>query len=168
MELLVRRAMRGDAEAFIELMEQTKPALLRVAYGYFKTDADVADVISETILSAWEHMGELRKPAYFKTWLTRILINNCNRLRRQQRRIQPMEQLPEPGGVCDDTLSNLEFKELIESLPEADRMIFLLYYGEGFTTREISRTLDVKENTVKSRLRRGREQLRRELAWTCK
>ena len=59
MELLVLRAMRGEADAFIELMEQTKPALLRVAYGYFKADADVADAIGETILNAWEHIGEL-------------------------------------------------------------------------------------------------------------
>ena len=163
MELLVRRAMRGDAEAFIELMEQTKPALLRVAYGYFKMDADVADAMSETILNAWEHLGELRKPAYFKTWLTRILINNCNRIVREQRRVQPMDVLPEPAGVWDSTESNLEFKELVERLPEQDRMIFVLYYGEGFTTKEISRVLDIRENTVKSRLRRGREQLRRQL-----
>lgn len=162
MELLVRRAMRGDAEAFIELMEQTKPALLRVAYAYFKTDADVADAISETTLNAWEYLGELRKPAYFKTWLTRILINNCNRILREQRRTQPMDVLPEPAGIWDSTQSNLEFKELVESLPEQDRTIFLLYYGEGFTTKEISRTLDIKENTVKSKLKRGREQLRRE------
>ncbi len=166
MELLVRRAMRGEAEAFIELMEQTKPALLRVAYGYFKTDADVADAIGETILNAWEHLGELRKPAYFRTWLTRILINNCNRLLREQRRVQPMDVLPEPAGVWDSTESNLEFKELVESLSEKDRVIFLLYYGEGFTTKEISRTLDIRENTVKSRLKRGREQLRRQLVQT--
>lgn len=166
MELLVLRAMRGEADAFIELMEQTKPALLRVAYGYFKADADVADAIGETILNAWEHIGELRKPAYFKTWLTRILINNCNRLLREARRVQPMDELPEPAGVWDSTESNLEFKELIESLPENDRMIFVLHYGEGFTTKEISRTLDIRENTVKSRLRRGRERLRNELLQT--
>lgn len=166
MELLVRRAMRGDEEAFIELMERTKPALLRVAYGYFRTDADVADAIGETILNAWEHLGELRRPAYFKTWLTRILINNCNQLLREQRRVQPMDELPEPGGVWDSTESNLEFKELVESLPEKDRMIFVLYYGEGFTTKEISRTLDIRENTVKSRLKRGRERLRSELLQT--
>lgn len=163
MELLVRRAMRGDAEAFIELMEQSKPALLRAAYAYFKTDADVADAISETTLNAWENLGELRRPAYFKTWLTRILINNCCRILREQRRTQPMDVLPEQAGVWDSTQSNLEFKELVESLPEQDRAIFLLYYGEGFTTKEISQTLDIKENTVKSRLKRGREQLRRQL-----
>lgn len=166
MELLVRRAMRGEADAFIELMEQTKPALLRVAYGYFKTDADVADAISETTLNAWEHLGDLQRPAYFKTWLIRILINNCNRLRREQQRIQPMDVLPEPAGVWDSTESNLEFKALVESLPGKDRMIFVLYYGEGFTTKEISRILDIRENTVKSRLRRGRERLRSELLQT--
>ena len=45
-------------------------------------------------------------------------------------------------------------------------MIFVLHYGEGFTTKEISRTLDIRENTVKSRLRRGRERLRNELLQT--
>ena len=77
-----------------------------------------------------------------------------------------MDVLPEPAGVWDSTESNLEFKALVESLPGKDRMIFVLYYGEGFTTKEISRILDIRENTVKSRLRRGRERLRSELLQT--
>ncbi len=58
-----------------------------------------------------------------------------------------------------------EFYELVKELPEDYRMIFLLYYGEGFKTNEIAQILDVNENTVKSRLRRGRDKLRQVLCY---
>lgn len=67
MNLLVKKAQRGDAEAFITLMEEHKMTLKRVAYGYLGNEEDAADAIQETILDAFEHMGGLRKPEYFKT-----------------------------------------------------------------------------------------------------
>lgn len=67
MNLLVKKAQRGDAEAFITLMEEHKMTLKRVAYGYLGNEEDAADAIQETILDAFEHMDGLRKPEYFKT-----------------------------------------------------------------------------------------------------
>ena len=80
MNRLVKKAQKGDADAFIELMEQNRMMLQRVAYGYFQGEEDVADVIQDTILDAFEHIQKLKKPEYFRTWLVRILMNNCNRL----------------------------------------------------------------------------------------
>lgn len=65
--LLVKRAQKGDAEAFVELMEAHKMALYKVAKSYLKSEEDIADVMQDTILSAYEHIGELKKSAYFKT-----------------------------------------------------------------------------------------------------
>lgn len=79
MNRLVKKAQQGDADAFIELMEQQKMTLQRVAYGYFREEEDVADVMQDTILDAFEHIQSLKKPEYFRTWLVRILMNNCNR-----------------------------------------------------------------------------------------
>lgn len=66
MKILVKRAQHGDAEAFIELIEKNKMTLQRVAYGYFRDEEDVADVIQDTILGAFEHIQELKKAEFFK------------------------------------------------------------------------------------------------------
>lgn len=83
---LVKQAQRGDADAFVALIEKYKMDLYKVAKACLKNEEDVADVMQETTLSAWEHIGELKKAAYFKTWLTRILINNCNNVLRERKR----------------------------------------------------------------------------------
>lgn len=64
---LVKQAQRGDADAFVALIEKYKMDLYKVAKAYLKNEEDVADVMQETTLSAWEHLGELKKVAYFKT-----------------------------------------------------------------------------------------------------
>lgn len=157
--LLVKRAQKHDTDAFIQLVEENKTALYKVAKSYLKNEEDVADAIQDTILSAFEHIGELKTVSYFKTWLTRILINHCTDIVRRQRRMVSMEETEEPAGSLVE--SDYEFYELLRELPEKDRIIFLLYYGEGFNTREISEILEWNENTVKSRLQRGRKKLER-------
>lgn len=162
MSILVKRAQQGDAEAFIELIEQNRMTLQRVAYGYFRGEEDVADVIQDTILDAFEHIRKLKKPEYFRTWLVRILMNNCNRLYNQNRKSCGLEKVPETA--CDSSgTADVEFHELLRSLPEDSRVIFLLYYGEQFTTREIGQMMNMKEATVKSRLLRGKQKLRLEM-----
>lgn len=162
MSILVKKAQRGDAKAFIALMEENKMTLRRVAYGYLQNEEDVADAIQDTILDAFEHMEDLKKAEYFRTWLVRILINNCTRIYRQKQKIVSINE-DLYTGVYENSDSDLEFKEMIKSLPEDSRVIFQLYFGEQFTIREISEILHIKENTVKSRIHRGKEQLRIEM-----
>lgn len=165
-EQLIRKARHGDAEAFIQLMEDNKESMKRIAYAYLKQDEDAADAIQDTILDAFEHIHKLRKEEYFKTWLTRILINNCTRIYRQNKR-QPVcdadgpEYMQKEGGGGVEAQSDLEFRNLLEHLPEESRMIFQLHFGEQYTLSQIARILKLNENTVKSRLRRGKEELRR-------
>lgn len=160
--LLIKRAQKHDTDAFIQLIEEYKTALYKVAKTYLKNEEDVADVIQGTILSAYEHIGELKTVSYFKTWLTRILINHCTDVVRQQKRVVSMEQAEEQTGTFLE--SDYEFYELIRELPEKDRTIFLLYYGECFNAREIAELLGWNENTVKSRLQRGRKKLKQVLS----
>lgn len=90
-------------------------------------------------------------------------MNECNSLLRKQKRFVPEEGIEEMAvsAVADDR----EFYELLGELQEDVRMIFLLYYGEGFNTREIAQILDLNENTVKSRLQRGRKKLRQAVCY---
>ena len=162
MNTLVKRAQRGDAEAFISLMEECRMSLRRVAFGYLGNDEDAADAIQDTILDAFEHIGTLRKAEYFKTWVMRILINNCTRTYRRNKKSVTLKENVEIEGY-DTGRADVEFKEMLMSLPEDSRPIFQLYFGEQFTTKEIAEILSLKENTVKSRIHRGKEQLRMSL-----
>lgn len=159
MILQVKRAQRGDTGAFAALIEENKMVLRRIAHGFFESEEDVADVLQETVLNAFEHLPELKNARYFKTWLVRILINNCNSLYRENRRSVPFDELPETLPAAPPP-SDLEFFEMLRSLPPDSRLIFQLYYGERFTTREIAGMLKMNESTVKSRLSRGKKQLR--------
>ena len=162
MELLVKKAKRGDAEAFIELIEKNKLSMYRVARGFLKEEEDVADAMSETVLTCYEKVGSLRQDAYFKTWMIRILINHCKDILKKQKRSISMEDIPETEAQAPDGES-LEFRELIEPLREQDRSIFTLYYVYGLKVKEIAACSEMKENTVATRLKRGREALREEL-----
>ncbi len=161
--LLVKRAQREDVGAFVELMEKYKTALYKVAKSYLGSEDDIADVMQDTVLAAYEHIKELKNASYFKTWLTRILINQCKDFLRQQKKYVVSDKIAETSYEMPE--NNREFYELIKELPEDYRMIFLLYYGEGFKTNEIAQILDVNENTVKSRLRRGRDRLKQVLCY---
>lgn len=166
METLVRKAQCGDAEAFICLMEECKMTMRRVAYGYLGNDEDVADAIQDTILAAYESLHTLQKQEHFTTWLVRILINNCTKTWRRNKRNVSLEDGCHAERIPDTDRgrADVEFRELLMNLPEDSRMVFQLYYGEQFTTKEIAAVLDMKESTVKSKLHRGREQLRAELS----
>lgn len=156
---LVRRARRGDAEAFIALIEECKMTLQRVALGYLRNEEDVADAMQDTILDAYEHIGNLKKEEYFKTWLVRILINRCTKRYRMNQHKAYLEDYSEEAR-SDVEKADVEFREMLSILPDDSRVIFQLYYGEQFTVREIAEILDMNENTIKSRLHRGKKQLR--------
>lgn len=162
MELLVKRAQRGDAEAFITLIEQNKQSMYRVARGFLQSEEDAADAISETVLDCYEKLGTLKQTAYFKTWMIRILINNCKDMIRKRKGDISIEVMPqmENQAVHDETQG---FREMIEPLNERDRSIFTLYYVYGLKIKEIAACMEMNENTVTSRLKRGRKTLRQEM-----
>ena len=114
---LVKQAQRGDADAFVALIEKYKMDLYKVAKACLKNEEDVADVMQETTLSAWEHISELKKAAYFKTWLTRILINNCNNVLRERKRCTATEDFSMQGEE-PQAKTETEKKEQLSSLPD--------------------------------------------------
>lgn len=154
----IKKAREGDAEAFVALMRTQEQSLYKIARSFFQSPMDVEDAVSQTVLDCWEQIGALRKPAYFRTWLTRILINNCKDIIRGRSRLVVLSELPEREPLEDDH-SGLYFGELIDMLPENCRPVMQLYYGEGFKAREIAELLDIPVGTVTVRLKRGRERL---------
>lgn len=158
-ELLVKKAKSGDTDAFCRLMDDSMQSMYKIARSYLKNDEDVADAIQETILSCFEKLLTLKKNCYFKTWMIRILINKCNDILRNRRVFLPMDATSEKV-VFEENFEMTEWNCFLEKVDEKYRIIVLLYYLEGFNTREISEILDMKESTVKSRLQRGREKVK--------
>lgn len=158
MSLLVKKARQHDKAAFQQLMMQEGKAMYQVAKAILKNDEDVADAMQETALTCWEKIDTLKKDKYFKTWLIRILINHCNGIYRQRSRTVSDESLPEVQA-SDSGYTNAEWKVFLNCLDEKYRTVILLYYVQGFKTREIAEILGINENTVRGRLMTARKKI---------
>ena len=156
LDVLIKKARRKDPDAFVALMELNMQNMYKVAKAYLNNDEDVADAIQDTILSCFEKIGDLKQNKYFKTWMIRILINKCKDILRKKKGMLLTDEVPEIP-VWDQEYSNMEWNELIKDMDEKYRMVLLLYYLEGFNTREIAAILDMNEKTVQTRLARGRK-----------
>ena len=164
MKELVKRAMHGDTQAFVTVIQECTESMYRVARGFLRDDEDIADVIQNTIMVCFEKIGDLRNPNYFKTWMTRILINECKDMLMSQKNIQLTESMEDimdrERQFCQSRIEeDFETRELLSLLDEKYRAIMILYYLEGFKVSEIGKLLDMKVSTVKTRLSRGRKEL---------
>lgn len=158
--LVLKAQRRHDQDAFVELMEQNRQSMIKVAKSYLNNEEDVADAVQAAILTCYEKLYTLEKPQYFKTWLIRIVINKCKDILRQNKELRLLEEIPERGAE-DTTQADMEFQELLESVDEKYRIVLVLYYVEGFNTREIAELLETNERTIKTRLVRARNRLAR-------
>ena len=136
-EILIRKAKKGDKDAFCRLIDENVQSMYKVAAAYLKNDEDVADAIQDTILSCYENLKSLIQKKKLVTYT---------------------DQMPETP-FHEEKYAAMEWIQALEPLDSKYRLIVLLYYMEGFGIREISDILDMKESTVKSRLYRGRKQI---------
>lgn len=97
MEKLVNMAKRGDTEAFTQLMQSQMQNMYKTARSILSQDEDVADAISDTILACWEQLGSLKHDGYFRTWMTRILVNKCYDLIRANKTVAWEDYIPDPA-----------------------------------------------------------------------
>lgn len=166
-EHLLRKAKKGDPDAFCSLMDTQTQSMYKIARTYLKNDEDAADAIQDTILSCYENLLSLKNNRYFKTWLTRILINKCRDILSRKKRMLCSDTIPETV-VYEEDYETAEWNQVLAPLDEKYRLILLLYYMEGFNTREIGQILNLSVSTVKTRLQRGRQLLAHEYHYPIK
>ncbi len=167
MEKLVKKAQKGDKNAFVTLIESCKLSMSRAAMAILHNEDDAADAISETALTAFAKLCDLREPKYFKTWLTRILICNCYDILRQRRRSVPFSEFPD-GDWPEETEDPIrgrdkiiDIRRSLSALAENDRLVLTLFYMDDLPIKEIANLLGVNANTVKTRLMRGRQRFKK-------
>ena len=161
MEQLVKKAKRHNKEAFEDLMQAQAQNMYKVAKAILRNDEDVLDAMQETALTCWEKIGSLKQDRYFKTWMTKILINHCNQIYRQRSRMVSEVILPEEGAA-EESYAAVEWREFLQCLEEKYRIVTILYYVEGFKIREIAEILQVNEKTVSVRLATARDRMEKQ------
>lgn len=146
-----------DKQEFARRVTQMQGSLYRVAASYLRGESDRLDAVAETVAKAWEKRGTLRQEAVFATWMTRILIRVCVDIQRRQKRMTPVETLPDVP-TREDTSAAL--REAVDSLPQKLRTMVVLYYMEGYEVLEIARIMGTTKGAVCAGLSRAREKLR--------
>ena len=152
---LVSKAKKRDKAAFIKLIRQCESGMYKVSRSLLTNDEDAADAMQETILICWEKIETLKKNEYFKTWMTRILINECYAILREKKTLFLEEEIPE-SGVMEKAYENIEWIQMLQNMDEKYRTILVLYYAEGFKVREIADILNLNVSSVKDRLVKAR------------
>ena len=158
-EVLIRKAKKGDKDAFCRLMDENVQSMYKIAAAYLKNDEDVADAIQDTILSCYENLKSLKQNRYFKTWMIRILINKCKDMIQKKKLVTYTDQMPETP-FHEEEYAAMEWAQVLETLDSKYRLVVLLYYMEGFSDKEIGNILKLKENTVKTKRTRAKQKIK--------
>lgn len=162
MEDTVRRAMRGDAQAFEALVGAEGDDLRRLAVAIV-LDHDVGqDVVQDSLVAAWKGLPRLRDPGLFRTWIRRIVINRSRNALRRPRTTSLVDAVmgTDPTARWDDVVA---IEGAMRQLSPDLRACAALFYLQRSTVAEIAQILGWPEGTVKSRLHTARARLRESL-----
>lgn len=155
----VTLAINGDKEAFNSLIEENMKSLYIVARGILNSEYDIEDAFQNTLVKAYEKIPYLKNHEYFKTWITRILINECNNIIRRNKKFIYMEDSQINNEIYEDKYKDLDLIKAIDSLNDDLRLTTWLFYFNDMSIEEISSLLKIAKGTVKSRLSRSREKI---------
>lgn len=144
---------------FIKEVRAAEDMLYHTALSILRNKTDTADAVQEALLKAFEKLPSLRQEQYFRSWLVRILINECYKIQRQQRKIVAYEEYMDQEEA-EQMSSYSELYQAILLLPQDQRIAVTLFYIDGFSVEEISRITGTGKSTVKTRLYRARARLR--------
>ena len=177
---LIQKAQDGDVDAFCALVAQQQRSMYLLAYRYCGNHHDAEDLAQEVFLNAHRAIGRFQGKSSFRTWLSRILVNAFLNHRRKndplshKRRSDSDPDVSDPaagfetaGASASATENRLLVQEVLrflETVPERQRLMFLLKHQEGQTCQEIAEAMGTSVGTVKKTLFRVVGKLRTEFA----
>lgn len=160
-EELVIKAIHGDDESLIACMQSISQQMTWTAFPLLGNEDSVKDCIMETTLKVYKNRRKVKDARFFKTWVIRILINECKEeLKRQNRFIELDEEIDIPA----EQVGNFEFvNEEVDKLPFELKQIIVMRFFNELNFREIAEVLHTPESTVKSRYASALKKLRVEM-----
>ena len=158
--MLIRKASKKDSAAFVTIAQGVHERLYHIASVYLCNETLACEAVDETMFRAWKAISRLRRPEYFDTWITRILINCCNAISRKSTREVLNGEMPDAGFQEYDSLP---IRDAVERLPHDLRMVIALRFFSDLSIIETASILNLPEGTVKTRQRKALALLRVEL-----
>ena len=151
-------------EEFLAAAMGMRSKLYHVAISILWNEQDAADAVQEAMLKGWKHRAGLRDEAMFEVWFMRILVNQCRDLQRRLIRGRRLLERAREQAAPPPPDSRAELLGAIHALPDKLRLPVLLYYFDGYSQKEIARIVGANPEQVKTRVRQGRDKLRRMLS----
>ncbi|ANX10760.1 RNA polymerase subunit sigma-70 [Fictibacillus arsenicus] len=161
-EQLVKKAIKGNDDAFLQLIQTYKVDLYKTALSFLRNEEEALEAIQEVTYRAYKGIRKLKEVSYFKTWLIRIMINYCNDQLKKQKRVVINEEVLKSIGVSENH-SELELKDVMLGLDDRSREILTLKYFHDLKIKDIAETMQCPEGTVKTWLNKALKALREKL-----
>ena len=172
-EFTLRRAQKGDAQAFEAIVTPHEQMLWRVCWHYTRHQEDAADCLQETMLKAWKAIKTYRGECSLPSWLYRIASTVCLDFLRKQKRLPdtesadelaeegftPVDGSPTPDEAVIRAESADSIRAAIDALPGDMRTVIILYALQGLGYEQIADVTKTSIGTVKSRLNRARQKI---------
>ena len=153
---------RSDDAWFSREIEAMAPMMFRVAFAILRNRTDCEDAAQNAALKAYANLDKLKDRRYFRTWMIRILKNECMNCTRANRSVIRLEACGDVG--YDMEVPDLDLNRAFDTLTKDERLAVTLYYYEGYSTREIAQICDTTDGAIRTRLSRAREALRTRLS----
>lgn len=150
-------------ETLGQLIIDSEETMYHIAKSLLYNDADCADAIQEAIVKAFVKLHTLKDDSYAKTWLIRIVMNECYAIMRKEKKIISLQDYQ----MDEQETESKDYSDLYEAifrLPEQIKLCVTLYYMEGYSVKEVAALLDTTESAVKNRLAKARGKLKEALA----
>lgn len=165
---IIQQVLDGDVEAFGVLVDRYQEEFAAYAKYMTGSEDEAADVVQESLVRAFRSLRRCRERASFKSWLFRIVSNQCKTyLQRRRRRTEVLAGTEQDAAAPDDSTAEVEAEELrhqvhqaLQDLPADQREALVLRYVEGLGVQEIAVVVGAGVSAVKMRLLRAREALR--------
>jgi RNA polymerase sigma-70 factor (ECF subfamily) len=169
---LVSSVLRGDQEAFAALVQRYQNLIAGVAWRFGVKRDDIEDVVSDVLIKVYRNLHRYRPDFPFSTWLYRLTANHLVDLSRRARHEKGRSDLPEqladdaPGPAQDWEVRERSglVREALQEIDPRYRDTLLLVYVEGMKVEDVAAALEIPEGTVKTRLMRGRQALKKILS----
>lgn len=162
----VKKARAGDADAFAELYSSVYKDLYRIALVNLKNQHDASDVVSDTVLEAYQSISSLRNEKAFKAWITRILTVKIKNRQKEYIEQREFTEEPDENSAEQEQSSEIDFEKLelmdgFRQLSEEDRLVLSLNVVSGYKSDEIAGMCGGNANTIRSKAARAKEKLKR-------
>ncbi|CEP90501.1 RNA polymerase sigma-70 factor [[Clostridium] sordellii] len=159
-ETLIKQSQWGNDDAFEKLIDIYEGYLYKMAFLYVKNEQDAMDIYQETVLKAYLNITKLKDRKAFKTWVTKILVNNVYTKNNQAKKVQENHiKLDTKEFNHIDIEEKIDLYDAIDILEEKYRTPIILQYFYDLTTKQISEITNFNENTIKTNIRRGKKKI---------